>query len=461
MVQSILDKTINYKETNKLAKEDENFPTIAYEISLEGKERTLALGQPKYDYSNKNIIYFPIYLIVNDEVNSRVGIYEIFTDQLSKKDIFDEDGDIDVNKLNKPLYFSYFFELLKNIDETFMLQKESLNSQINELLEVSKPDEPDEPDKPDEPEKSEEVNESVKYNASQSTFWIQKAMKDNNYRIQDNEGGGECLFAAIRDAYKTIDQERSVAQLRELVSNKATQDIFDNYRSLYESTFGPIDKLKDQKKQILKENKEIIAKHKQSKNKSEQKQIEKRNKELIELSKNLNTQIKELEDDLLEVDYLRDLKNVTTLEKFKEYIKSCNCWGESWAISILENFLKIKLILLDRTKYDPRKQFNEDILFCGDQIHPDILMAKSFKPDVYIILDYNGSHFQLITYKKRGVFTFNELPTKIKLLLKKCTLTQVGSYHLIEDLINYKVKVSGGKTKRYRGLKNKQTRKFK
>ncbi len=62
MVQSLLNKSINYIETDKLAKDDENYPTIGYEIVIDGINRTLALGQAKYSFIDKNIIYFPIYL---------------------------------------------------------------------------------------------------------------------------------------------------------------------------------------------------------------------------------------------------------------------------------------------------------------------------------------------------------------------------------------------------------------
>lgn len=64
MVQSILNKTINYIETNELANDDKNYATLGYEILLKGKDRLLALGQAKYTFSTKNIVYFPIYLIV-------------------------------------------------------------------------------------------------------------------------------------------------------------------------------------------------------------------------------------------------------------------------------------------------------------------------------------------------------------------------------------------------------------
>ena len=134
MVQSLLNKSINYIETNKLAKDDINYPTIGYEITLDGNPRTLALGQAKYAFSNKNIIYFPIYLIVDDKAYSRVGVYEIYLNQLSEKNIFDEDGDVDPTKLGEPLYFSYFNDLIKVLDERELLHEKELDVEIGEII---------------------------------------------------------------------------------------------------------------------------------------------------------------------------------------------------------------------------------------------------------------------------------------------------------------------------------------
>ena len=58
MVQSKLDKTINYIEDNKIAAEDENYPSFSYEVFLENNERTLALGQAKYSFIKKKYNIF-------------------------------------------------------------------------------------------------------------------------------------------------------------------------------------------------------------------------------------------------------------------------------------------------------------------------------------------------------------------------------------------------------------------
>ena len=66
-----------------------------------------------------------------------------------------------------------------------------------------------------------------------NTTWIEKFSKNNNFGIIDNEGGGDCLFATIRDAFQQIGKITTIDKLRYKLSMELTDDIFENYRNLY------------------------------------------------------------------------------------------------------------------------------------------------------------------------------------------------------------------------------------
>ena len=104
MVNSKLNPEINYVENKGLDPEDLEFDAQPWEVTMLGEDITIALGNPKYQYSKKNIIYYPIYLIKNNTVDSQIGIYEVIADQLPS--LLDEDDDLDIDAL-EPLLFSF------------------------------------------------------------------------------------------------------------------------------------------------------------------------------------------------------------------------------------------------------------------------------------------------------------------------------------------------------------------
>ena len=72
------------------------------------------------------------------------------------------------------------------------------------------------------------IDERMEYKQKRNDPWIKKFMKSSKYNLVDNEGKGDCLFAVIRDAYKGT-KDITVEQLREIVSENATQEVFDNF----------------------------------------------------------------------------------------------------------------------------------------------------------------------------------------------------------------------------------------
>ena len=240
--------------------------------------------------------------------------------------------------------------------------------------------------------------------------------------------------------------------MREIVSDEATQEVFNNYRALYNNTFAPIDKLKTKLQLLKSQHNNIVKVFSITKDRDKQRKLKSESDIIRNQHKSSNEQIESLEKNLEGLEYLQGLRDIDTLAKFKVYIKSCNFWGESWAISILEHALNIKLILLSSIKYDEaiiNRTSLDNVLYCGDIVHPILTAEGTFSPMFYIILDYNGSHFKLITYKKLGLFTFNQLPIKIKSLIKKvCEHVESGSYYLIPELKTYIPQAIGGKRTR-------------
>jgi predicted NAD-dependent protein-ADP-ribosyltransferase YbiA (DUF1768 family) len=160
---------------------------------------------------------------------------------------------------------------------------------------------------------------------------------------------------------------------------------------------------------------------------------------------NTATEIKKLHDDLVKnkkltkslLDEFKFMEGIDSLEKLKKKIRHCSFWADTWAISTLERVLNIKTITLSSDAY--RLGDLTNVLNCG-QLNDNILQNKGvFMPEFYIILDYTGSHYKLISYKKKQIFKFSEVPYAIKkMIVDKCMEKNAGPFALIPDFQKFK-----------------------
>ena len=467
MVQSILDKSINYPPIKKIDIEDVNYDATAYEVDIYGFNKTIALGQAKYSFIDKNIIYFPIYLIIDDNVTAQLGVYELFSNDLIN--VTDEDGDIDLTKLNQPLLYVFAEKIINmSLDEikTSKVLSESSDDSVRGVDAVATPESESEsgvatPDSEREsavatpesdresavatPESESESAVATPESESESSVgmpgtqsngknqWIQNFLNDTSYKIINNEGGGDCLFSAIRDALSGVGEKVTVQELREKLANEANNDVFLGYKLYYDEVKSNFDETKMLATQIKLRNTELKTELSKTKDKKLQTSIVKEASELKDTFDDLKKNLITAKNNLNEYKFMNGIE---TLEQFKNLIKSCNFWGDTWAISTLERILKVKLVLLSREMW--LMGDIENVLQCG-QLNDEILEKEGvFNPRYYIVLDYNGQHYQLITYKEKTAFTFEDLPEDIKKLIKnKCLEKAAGPYYLIPEFRVY------------------------
>ena len=105
MVQSRLEPSVNYPEVRKLDPEDADYDADLYETHVDGVDVVVALGQAKYAFIQAGLVYFPVYIIKEEQVDGQIGLYEVMADR--QPFIADEDGEVDINKLGEILLYSY------------------------------------------------------------------------------------------------------------------------------------------------------------------------------------------------------------------------------------------------------------------------------------------------------------------------------------------------------------------
>jgi predicted NAD-dependent protein-ADP-ribosyltransferase YbiA (DUF1768 family) len=426
MVVSIIDKTINYPELKRVDPQDLGKETNLYQIEIKDLNIIVAIGGPQNTFSDKNVTYFPIYLVKHNNKVLQIGVYEIPSSNII--DYVDENSILDIERLDEPLIYTFstkdMIEKLRKIPEEEMQEEKQKKINKQKVKEVGKNVKDDKgknvkDDKETEiliPEirkdiftakiganihetLKEEISKNArdyreKYHESKEDNWVQKYMKNKNYSITDNEGKGDCFFATIRDAFETIGQQTTVSRLRSKLSDNVNRDLFDDYKERYDMFSSEIKKEYDM----------------------------------------IKSENKFANENITDVLFMKDIKS---LEDMKKYIRTCSFWADARTISIMENLLNIKFIILSSKNYHINDI--DSVLQCGADVDPIILSRGEFTPEFYIMVDHTGDHYKLIGYKHKKIFTFKEIPYDIKkMIIDKCMERNSGVYSYIPEFRDFK-----------------------
>ena len=489
MVFSKINPSLEYNESSKIEKTDHNFESLVYPIEItffddfgKSRERELSIvfGKKNMKYKKKdNIIVYPIYLVVNDVAKTKIGFIEI--ESRYEDDVLDKNGDIDSEKISEPLLFSFVNEdylreqilnekfstkTEKEIDDSISENKKTdleieKETNIKDLFSIPEDKIKKTSDKiltPDEEsifindpeivmpsiltEETQKVAEELRTEFVESTRneWVANFMENNEYKIQDNEGGGDCLFAVIRDAFEQIGKRTTVNKLRNLVAESANDELFQQYRDVYLSMENSIienNKEIDASEKIVKQLKNTVKKNISQLSKKE-------HTDLVEQAKQNEEKIKKIkQENMKNQQFLNSnfgfMKDIDSLEKLKHYMLTSNYWADYWTISTLENLLNFKFIIFSEESYNDDSL--DGVLNCGDSSET-ITKKGKFTPNYYIMTSYTGNHYKLVIYKKKKILLFSEIPYDVKkLVINKCMEKNSGVFYLIQDFRNLKSKI--------------------
>lgn len=426
---SQINPSVSFSEMPNVAEIDLNQDAAVYSATIFDQQIFLSAGQIQTIHQSRGVLFRPVYLVHNDNKVSRIGLVEFSTSDVRPvlresdfiatrlfsfvdknllvrstertDEIIDKAKNIGIDNAEPT---PVFFPITEHRNKIFIQEKG-----IMPLTIIS--------------------DDHVEYIPSSNDDWINVFMKSRDYTLRDNEGSGDCLFVAIRDAFDSIHQRTTVQKLRNYLSEHATEDTFQQYKTAYDNISSVLQNETKELKELEEKHRDMRKQFAAKVDKAEMQRIANEASELTKRHKKLASDKKASEKIAREWKFM---KGVQTLSDFKEKIRKCDFWADIWAISTLERILNIKLIILSSEYYGDHDEKN--VIQCGHAIDDVIKKTEVFRPDAYILLDYTGSHYRLIGYKTRYLFHHNELPNKIKQLIQtKCMERNAGIYTLIPD----------------------------
>ena len=458
-----------YNETTEIEPDDEKFESFQYDILFTDidKENPIPVifGQIKHKYESRGVLYYPVYFLNKHNIASQIGVLEVAKE---KALTIYEDGEL-IPDVSMILLYSfvnkkYLESLNQNVKEETYKEKEKEkeeheNENENENEENLSSDSEDSLFRvktttmkrktvskksifsadihkkqiatlPEETKEDATVNRKS-YNLAPSDDWIVKLMKNKHYKIHDTNN---CLFDVIVKAFSEIGEKITVDQLRELLAEEVTEEVFQNECNLrieYDNIQNETDKTIEASRRTL----NILKKRIKTSdiNVDEKRRIieeaKKTKQTIADLSKQSRDYASFVKHNLSP--NFNELQGVTNVDRYKDFVRSHKYCADKWSIVTLEHILHMKFIILSEDAY--KDQAYDSVLDCGKD------EERTFAPNFYIIVSFARYRYNIITYKDKKLLMYREIPYDIKMMIiNKCMEMNAGNYNYIQDFRNLK-----------------------
>jgi len=268
-------------------------------------------------------------------------------------------------------------------------------------------------------EDAKKMREQYKKEKNIQDNWVVQFMKNKHYMVHNNEGGGDCFFATIRDAYASIGYHTTIQKLRKFLSQEVTLELFESYKAIYDGIVFELKETETEVDRLQKANSTLKKQSKQTKSANEQKEIL---NEAVKVKQEYVTQkmFETGSEDLLKE--FQFMKHIQSVEDLKAFVQTSEFWADTWAISTLERLLSLKVLILEDT------EDLDSVIRCTQQNDE---MGSDFVPQYYVIVAYsNSNHYELISYKNKKLFKFPDMPYDMKIkVVRACIERNDQSYY--------------------------------
>ena len=101
MVKSKIDSGVSYSELKSVDSGDLKLEADLYQIEINGVDVMIAVGNAKNTFEDKNILFFPIYLVKHNNKVVQIGVFEIKASNYLS--YLDDYNNLNIEMMNEPL----------------------------------------------------------------------------------------------------------------------------------------------------------------------------------------------------------------------------------------------------------------------------------------------------------------------------------------------------------------------